>query len=154
MSMRTYYMDDCTIPIPSGFQDGTVNTLEWSMEGGDRIALLVQRDRLPRATPDDDTGTDALDRYVDRQTRGYPARFTGFHLERDDAAISEGGLAMRRKVFRWRHEQGVLYHHQIFVAVGDTVVVLTGSAKARHREAVDGLIGEAIGGLRIREEGA
>jgi hypothetical protein len=148
MSDHTYYMDDCTLAVPAGFVDRTMNALEWPLEGGDRLGLVVQRERLPP----DPADPAALDRYVAAQVKAYPAQFAGFHLERDEAADSDSAYDLRRKTFRWRHEQGVLYHHQIFVRVGASVLVLTATAKARHREAVDRLVDEALAGLRARGE--
>jgi hypothetical protein len=148
VSDHTYYMDDCTIAVPAGFVDRTMNMLEWPLEGGDRIGLVVQRERLPP----DVAGAAALDRYVAAQVKAYPAQFAGFHLERDDAGDSDSVYELRRKTFRWRHEQGVLYHHQLFVLAGAAVLVITGSAKARHREAVDRIVDEALSGLRVRGE--
>jgi hypothetical protein len=149
VSTHTYYMDDCTIVVPPGFVDQTLNALNWTIDGEERIGLVVQRETL---SPADLSGADALDRYVARQTRGYPAQFSGFQIERDDTAGGDQGFEMRRKTFRWRHELGVLYHHQVYVRAGDAVLTLTGSAKARYREAVDRVVDEAVAGLRIRGE--
>lgn len=147
MSARTYCMDDASLTLPGGYTDRTSNVIEWSLEGGDKVVLVVQRDWLPPAG-----GADAFARYVAAQTRVYPSRFEGFYLERDEVAAGDAGFAMCRKVFRWRREQDVLYHHQVFVLLGAGVLVLTASAKALHRDAVDHLLEGALGGLQVRGE--
>jgi hypothetical protein len=178
MSARTYYMDDASIALPGGFIDRSSNILEWPLAGGDKLALVVQRERLPpggvvpaaaphshshgphgseerapHAVAGGDGGASdghAFDRYVADQTRVYPTQFSGFTLERDEAAVGGAAFEMRRKVFRWRYEQDVLYHNQVFVLLGSDVLVMTGSAKARHRDAVDEVVDGAVAALRMR----
>jgi hypothetical protein len=178
VSARTYYMDDASIVVPSGYRDRTAHVLEWVLDDGDKISLIVQREPLrPAAAPDPGHGGHAhavspdapdapvspdapvaaddalaLDRYVAAQTKVYPTQFSGFHLERSEAATSASGLEMRRKVFRRRQDQDVLYHNQVFILLGADVLGLTASAKALHRQAVDRLADEALAGLRIRGE--
>jgi hypothetical protein len=166
VSVRIYYMDDATLTVPAGYRDHTTHVLEWALEGGDKIALVIQRDRLPKAgqearspgghshahaAGEDEAHAGAFARYVAGQTRGYPAQFAGFHLERDEV-LDGASFEMRCKVFRWRHEQDVLYHNQVFLLLGPDVLVLTGSSKALHRDAVDRLVDEALAGLRARGE--
>jgi hypothetical protein len=143
-------MDDCTITVPPGFRDRTLNALEWTLDGDDRVGLVVQREQLLHPDGEDAPRPGALERFVADQTRDYPTRFAGFHLDNEDVAASDVGLEMRRKAFRWRHEQEVLYHHQAFVLAGFTVIVFTCSAKARHREAVDRMLHEVLAELRVR----
>ena len=45
----------------------------------------------------------------------------------------------------------MLYQHQVFVLAGGAAIILTGAAKALHREKVDGLVDEALASLRVRE---
>jgi hypothetical protein len=164
-------MDDATIPVPEGYRDRTAHVLEWTLEDGEKLVLVVNRELLPPdgaappasgdhaghshgAPPSPRTTGEGtpFDRYVAAQTKVYPSQFAGFRLERDEVATGESPFEMRRKVFRWRHEQDVLYHHQVFVLLGDNVLGLTGSAKARNRDAVDRLVGEALAGLKVRGE--
>src|SRR5262249_38867503 len=154
-----------------GFRDRSAHVLEWMLEDGEKLVLVVQREPLPpdgvpaippahpdhaghshgaASSPQASGGGSLFDRYVAAQTKVYPSQFSGYRLERDEVATGESPFEMRRKVFRWRHEQDVLYHHQVFVLVGDDVLGLTGSAKARNRDAVDRLVVEALAGLRVR----
>ncbi len=133
-----------------GFRDRTVNALEWTLEGGDRVGLVVQREQLPRPEGEAAPRPGALERFVAEQTRDYPTRFSGFHLDNEEVTAADSSFEMRRKAFRWRHEQEVLYHHQAFVLADFTVLVFTTSAKARHREAVDRLLHEVLAELRVR----
>jgi hypothetical protein len=149
MSTRTYFMDDCTIPVPSGFRDRTVNVLEWEMEDGDKIGLVIQREPLP-SFPPTEVPRPTLESFVEAQTKDYPVQFAGFCLERDEAAAPGAPFEIQRKAFRWKHEQHVLYHHQAFVLVEAGVVVLTGSGKARHREAIDRLLDAVLADFHAR----
>lgn len=149
MSTRRFYMDDCTIPLPAGFRDRTVHVLEWQMEDGESIALVVQREALPASSDGEEAPEAAFARFVEGEVRDYPSQFDGFHRERDETAVGSG-FEMRRIAFRWRKEREVLYHHQAFVLVGEGAVLFTGSSKALHRDAVDRLLEEALAGLRVR----
>ena len=148
MSVHTYCMDDCRIPVPTGFRDLTVNALEWSTEDGDKIGLVIQR--MPLSSVDPEKSSLVLATYVEEQTKDYAVQFEGFCLERDEKA--EGGVPfeIQRKAFRWRYEQHVLYHHQAFVLLETGVVVLTGTGKARHREAIDHLLDEVLADFQVR----
>jgi len=145
MSLHAYLMDDCTIHVPSGFRDRTQHTLEWQTGEGDAIALVIQREPVPGAPAAFD-----LQRYTAAQTRDYPRSFAGFHLERDETRGDDGGFPMCRKAFRWHKDQDVLYHHQAFILLGDTLVVLTAAAKAAHRELVDALLDDALQSFAAR----
>jgi hypothetical protein len=151
VSLRTYYMDDATIAVPPGFVDRSVNVLEWPLEGGGKIMLVVQRERLP-GSAGGDLPQGALSRYASAQTKDYPAQFAGFSLERDEVTSDGSGLEMRRMAFRWRREQEVLYHQQVFILAGADVLLVTASSNAEHREAVDRLTEDVITALRIRAE--
>jgi hypothetical protein len=148
MSLHIYLMDDCTIHVPPGFRDRTSHQLEWKTREGDTIALVIQRE--PPSVGAAEAPAIDLPRYVAAQTRDYPARFAGFHLERDETRDHDSGFPMCRKAFRWRKDQDVLYHHQAFVLVGDTIVILTAAAKAAHREPVDTLLDDALQSFAAR----
>jgi hypothetical protein len=152
VSAHLYYADDCTLTVPAGFRDRTTNLLEWKTPEGDSIALAIQREPLPARPPEEALPPAAvLQQYVDEQTRTYPTQFAGFRLERDEVAAGDGGgFEMRRKAFRWKNGEDVLYHHQAFVIIGERILVLTAAAKARHRNAVDHLVEEALNDLRVR----
>lgn len=150
MSAQQYYTDDCTIPVPAGFRDRSTNVLEWKTADGDSVALVIHRDELPLHEPEDRASGALLDQYVTRETRGYATKFPGLHMERDDVTTADSGFHMRRKAFRWRNEKDVLYHNQAFVLAGERIIVFTAAAKARHREAVDFLMDDALANFRMR----
>ncbi len=147
MSERTYLMDDCAIVVPEGLRDRTVNALEWETEDGDKVALVVQRSPLPALDP---AAPMTLAAYVAAQTKDYAVQLAGFRLEREEAASADSPFEIERRAFRWQREEHVLYHHQAYVRVGAGVVLLTGSGKARHREAIDHLLDRALADLQIR----
>lgn len=149
MTSHTYYMDDASMAVPTGFIDRTAHLLEWSVDGGGKVALVVNREELPKVTASE-APAGAFDRYVTSQTKVYPSQFAGFHLERDEATAADSSFDMRRKVFRWRHEQDVIYHNQVFVLVGPDVLVFTASAKAADRDVVDRVLDGALASLRVR----
>lgn len=146
MSDRTYYMDDCTITLPGGLRDRSVNVLHWELEG-EKVALVIQREALPSMAPGQ---TISLSAYVGLQTQDLPAQLAGFRLEREEATLPGSPFEVERRAFRWQREGEVLYHHQAFVRIGDGVVVFSGSGKARLRDAVDQLIDLALVDLRVR----
>ena len=151
MSIHAYYTDHCTIAVPQGFRDRSMNMLEWTTPEGDSIVLALQREKLPASGSGEEVPTAAdLERYVAQQIKGYPAQFAGFHLERDEVAAGEWGFPMHRKAFRWRKDQDVFYHLQVFALVGEHVVVLTCASKARQRGAVDTLMEDALRSFRVR----
>lgn len=150
MSMQQYYTDDCTIPVPSGFMDRTTNVLEWKTEEGDSVALVIHRAPRPPRELAPESDVSELEGYVAAETKDYTAKFAGLHMERDDVTSSDAGFPMRRKAFRWRNEKEVLYHNQAFVLTADRFVVLTAAAKARHREAVDFMMDNALASFRAR----
>ena len=158
MSARIYYMDDCKIGVPAGFRDRTVNVLEWDTEDGEKVGLVIQREPVPdlgvagASGASGEAGAPAavLSAYVAAQTQEYPAQFAGYHLERDEVAAAGVPFEIQRRAFRWKHEQHVLYHHQAFLLVGSTFIVLSGSGKARHREAIDRLLDQILADFHAR----
>jgi hypothetical protein len=147
VSTRTYYMDDCTIVVPAGPRDRTVNALEWELENGDKLALVIQREPLPVITPGAPV---SLSAYVATQTADLPSQLAGFRLEREEATAAGAPFEIERRAFRWKREQNVLYHHQAYVRVGDGVVVLTVTGKALHRDAIDHVLDQALADLHVR----
>jgi hypothetical protein len=147
-------MDDFTMEVPEGFRDRAVHLLEWRLDDGDSVALLAQREDLPHLGPDDTTPpSDLFARYVAEATKDYPIQFAGFREESSEVSASgDRSLEMRRKAFRWKKDQDVLYHHQAFVLAGRKVLLLTCAGKARRREAVDEILDAALNGIRVRAD--
>lgn len=143
MSAHDYHMNDCVLALPRGFADRSLNMLEWQLESGDTVALVVQRDMVGSSTDFDD--------FVEEETRGYSSQFLGYHLERDDAETPQAGLDLRRKTFRFTRDGDVIYSHQIFILDRPRLLVLTASARARHRRDVDQIVDDALVGLRFRD---
>jgi len=143
-SDRVYHTDDCVLHLPEGFVDKTLNVLEWSLESGDTVVLVVQREGLTEAL--------SFDQYIARETRAYPSQFAAFHEDGVERASLGDGIDVHHLKFRWKREQDVLYHHQAFVDAGKRVLVLTATSKASHRGEVDGVIERALGELKFRED--
>jgi hypothetical protein len=152
MTTHPYYTDDCTLPVPAGFIDRSTNVLEWKLTDGDSVALVIHREQLPALAPEAPASEVDLNRFVEVQTRDYVSKFPGMRLERDEAASGDSSFPMRRKSFRWQHQNDVLYHHQVFVLTGERVIVFTAAGKARHRDTVDSLIDNALAGFRVRSD--
>ena len=140
MSDYAYHLDECVLSLPPGFRDASVHALEWALDDGEQLSLLVQRE--PR-------GDGALSDFVRGQTQTYPKRFSAY-AEEEPVAI-DGDVPMVSKRFRWRHETGVLYHHQVFVELDAVILMVTASGKASHMTAVDDLVREVALGLQPRE---
>jgi hypothetical protein len=149
VSKHVYYTDDCTMQVPVGFGDLTTHALQWTTPEDDAIALTIHRQQIP-LQPEGGPPFD-LHRWVIEQTQDYPRSFLGFRMEREEVASGDARLPMRRLAFRWNHEGDVVYHHQVFVLAHDRIIMLIGSAKARHREAIDALVDGAVADFRIRE---
>lgn len=143
MTRHHYLMDDCSMLVPEGFRDLTSHTLSWPMPDGSMAALVVQRETRPGGPPE-------LSSFVEDQTRDYPLRFSGFLLETNEVASGEAAFPMHRKAFRWHSDPDVLYHHQAFILVDATIVVITAAAKAAHRDAIDALLGEVLESFGVR----
>lgn len=142
---QKYHMDDCVIAIPAGSKDSSMNMLEWELEGGQRMSLVVQRGGpLGAVTPEE---------FVESETKAYPTAFEGYRVERE--AFEDGpwsGVVFHHKVFRWKKDADVFFNHQVFVFDGGKVILFTASARARHRDDVERLIETVLGELRFREE--
>lgn len=150
MSTQPYCTDDCTIVLPTGFRDRSTNVLEWKTEDGESIALVIHRAELPMHDPEEGPTAALLDEYVARETREYGSKFAGMRMERDDTSHGDSGFPMRRKAFRWKGEHDVLYHNQAFVLTADRIIVFTAASKAKHRDAVDFLVDDALASFRVR----
>lgn len=143
MSRVDYQMNDCVVTLPDGFTDSSVNVLEWALESGEKVALVVQREDVAEGA--------SLEECVEKQTREYPAHFVGLQVDLDEARELAGGITLHRKAFRFKKERDVFYNHQVFVLDGRHLVVLTASARARNRVDVDAIVDEAVEGLRLRD---
>lgn len=152
MKDKQFYTDEAIIPVPPGFTDRTTNVLEWKTPEGDPIAMVIHRQVLTPADPEGEVMVADFDAYVANETKDYATRFAGLRTEREDDATPDTAMPVRRRAFRYRHEEKVLYECQAFVLLGRRVIVLTAAAKAIHRESVDRLIDEAVEGLKVWDE--
>lgn len=135
-----YHMDEAVLSLPEGFEDATLHNFEWMGPEGKR-ALMVQR-QVPQPS-------ETFEALVARVTKPYPKIFTDYAEDPPDEV--DIGVAAVSKRFRWRHQGGVLYHHQVFVDVGHVVLALTASGKAHQQSEVDAILQEALSGLHLRE---
>jgi hypothetical protein len=152
VSHKSYYTDEAIIPVPPGFIDRSTHVLEWKAADGERIGLLVHRQQLEPATLEGEERTRAFDALVTRETKDYTKRFAGLRWEREDDETPDAAMPVRRRAFRFRHDDAVLYQCQAFMLLGRRVVVMTAASKAVHRDEVDRLIDEAIAGLKVWDE--
>ncbi len=143
MNSYVYHMDEGVLSLPPGFRDATVHAFEWVGSEG-RIALAVQRERRPPER--------TFEEMVRLVTAPYPKKFAAYAEEEPVPIALE--LPAIGKRFRWRHEAGVAYHHQVFIDLDETLLLLTASGQASSRERVDATLHEALGGLLLRERGA
>lgn len=137
-----YHIDEGVLTLPAGFRDATVNVFEWHEKEG-RIALMVQRERL------EDPGQ--FETQVVKVTEPYPKLFAAYAEEEPMAVDLDVPVVSKR--FRWRNETGVLYHHQIFLLVDRTMLLLTVAGNATSRDRADEILREALAGFALRERG-
>lgn len=140
MSHYVYHFDEGVITLPEGFRDASVQLFEWTLPDG-RCTLTIQREAR--------TGTSTFEELVAQVTETYPKQFPGFS-EEDPMELALDLPATSRR-FRWRNEGGVSYHHQVFVDLESTLLLITCSGHARLRDDVDRVLHEALSGLRLRE---
>jgi hypothetical protein len=154
MSFHTYFMDECRLEIPFGFTDRSVHVLDWPIGDGDVVGLVVVREKLPPPAPEPPPPSEYLRTLVTQRSRDFPSQFPGYRAEQEEAGTTAAeGLAVRRKTFRWRKEQDVIYHHHVYVLMGEqSLMTFTGVAKATHREAVDELVQQTLYSLCLRTE--
>ncbi len=141
---RTFHMDDAVLALPAGYLDKSVNVLEWQVENGERVVLVVQRERLPEGR--------SFDEYVETETKDYAKRFTAFRRETADEPHFDGDAEVKHQAFRWKKDEDVLYNRQAFVRVGSLALVMTATAKAAYRAEVDEVVRRSLDGLKLREE--
>jgi hypothetical protein len=141
MNLHDYHLDECVLPLPVGFRDASVQVFEWTLDDGEQLSLLIQRE--PR------TEGRMLEDSVRTVTRSYPQKFMAYHEE--EPMVLGTDLRCVSKRFRWRHESGVLYHHQLFLELDSCVMLLTASCKATHRDEADVLLLRALEGMQLRE---
>ena len=151
MTDRRYYTDEAILPVPPGFVDRSTNILEWTSPEGAKLALLVHRHALEPADvlP---SPVAAFDAYVHRETKDYPVRLAGFRLDREDDESPDAAMPVRRRGYRFRHEEKVIYQCQAFILLGPRILVLTAASEARLRDEVDRMVDEAIAGLKVWDE--
>jgi hypothetical protein len=142
---RIFHTDDAVLVLPKGFTDRSVHVLDWPLDGGDKVALVIQRERIAPDRPFDD--------YVDAELKDYPRRFAAFRREKvDEAALGWDGADVRHHAFRWKKEEDVFYNRQAFLRVGTITLVMTATAKAAHRVEVDEVVVRALEGFKLRED--
>lgn len=140
MNAYVYHLDEGAIRLPPGFRDASVNVFEWIEKTGP-VALTIQREKR-----EPDTRFEELFQKI---TAPYPKLFTAY-AEEDPMEIAMD-VPVLSKRFRWRQERGVVYHHQAFLDVGPTVMLLTAAGQAAARDRVDEVLHEALSGLQLRE---
>lgn len=148
---KRYYTDEALIPVPPGFIDRSTNVLEWTTPDGERLALVIHRQLLEGAESEAER-IGAFDALVEQETKDYAVRFAGLRKEREDDETPDAAMPVRRRAFRFRHEDKVIYQCQAFVLLGRRVLVLTGAGGAKHREAVDRMVDDAVAGLKVWDE--
>lgn len=142
MNDYIYHLDEAALRLRQGFRDATVHAFEWSEAHG-RLALTIQRERR------DDAETFAA--AIARVTTPYPRLFAAFEQEEPvEVSMPVAGESRR---FRWCHADGVVYHHQVFLDLGATMLVLTATGPAALRDEIDALLHDTLAGMQLRERG-
>ncbi len=140
MNTHHYHIDEAAIRLPAGFRDSTINVFEWVEDTGS-VVLTIQREER-----EDDTRFEEL---VARSTAPYPDLFSAYAEEEPmDLAMDVPAIS---RPFRTRNDHGVAYHHQVFLDLGSTILLLTAAGKAASRERIDELLQEALMSLQPRE---
>lgn len=137
-----YHMDEGVLTLPEGFTDATVHAFTWATSHGG-ISLAVQREAAKSGRTFEQTVLEVTKPYA-TQLAAY-AEEEPMEITLDRPAVS--------KRFRWHHESGVVYHHQVFVDLEGSVLLFTCAGEAAARDRVDDILHEALSGLRLREGG-
>jgi len=135
-----YHVDEGVLSLPDGFTDQTLNMFKWVFPEGE-CSLAIQRERIP--------ANKSFAELVKLVTDPYPKQFPSYTEEPTMEIAFDLPTATRR--FRWRKDSAVSYHHQVFVDLEGSLLLLTASGQARLREKVDDVLHEALSGLRLRE---
>ncbi len=139
MDEYQYHIDEGSLSLPADFRDASVNVFEWMSPEG-ICTLTVQREKKHGRS---------FEKMIEQTTAPYAKSFPAFAEEEPLAFELEVPTVGRR--FRWRNEKGVQYHHQAFVDLGDSMLVLTAGGSARTAERVDEVLLQALNGMRLRE---
>ena len=137
-----YHLDEGVITLPEGFTDHTLHMFKWVFPEGE-CSLAVQRERLP--------ADKTFEEMVKLVTDPYPKQFPSYTEEPVVPVVLDLPHTTRR--FRWRKEAAVSYHHQIFIDLAGSMLLITASGQARLRERVDEVLHETLSGLRLRQRG-
>lgn len=142
MNRHPFHIDEAVLEVPVGFIDRTINVLEWILEDGDRMVLVIER--APSIA--------SLDACVEEHVGSYPSRFAGYKLVEVHHAEVDGMRVIELEI-RSRTDAGVMHHHQAFVDLGGAALILSATAKFAFAAQCEALIDEALETLRLRASG-
>lgn len=137
----SYHFDEAVVPVPGGFQDKSVQVLEWPCATpGDSMVMVVAR-RVPNMSFADDVRRD-----IDETRTGLKACVIEADAEGSVAEIPAHFLTMR-----YVREGKALYQRQVFLDSAPRLLTLLVVGPASTRVEVDELFAAAVDGIRFRE---
>ncbi|NUP05730.1 MAG: DcrB-related protein [Polyangiaceae bacterium] len=141
MSGYVLHMDELVVEVPEGFQDHSVQALEWRPDPDTRVTLTIGRE--PRKN--DEGLEDAASRVMAALAR----RVASF--KEDEPLPLEIDLPVVTRRARFRHEGELVYRHIAFVDLEDRLVIVSASSPTKRRDLADEVLMSALRSARVRE---
>jgi hypothetical protein len=136
-----YHLDEAVVDLPEDCTDETIHVLRRPASDGSHYGLVINRQP---AEPEDDLRALAEQslKEQERNLRGY--RLLG---QRDSFV---GGLPAIEAKLTWRHESGILFHHQAYVLLPGKLLIFTASSRAALAEECEGFLASMLASVRFR----
>ena len=135
--MSTYNTNEASFEIPDDWGDQSLNVFA----GPTGLGFVVSRDEL---------GEQGLDEFVAKHLTTQSQKLRGYRLLGKRESLV-GNLPAIEAKFQWRHERGVMFHHQAFLSYFGTVVTYTASSPIARAEACEAQMAKILGSMRFRK---
>lgn len=140
MSRYPFHVDEAALDVPAGFIDRSVNVLEWTIEGDERLVLVIER------AP----AVESLDACVESHVGSYPSRYAGYKLLEVHHAEVDGMRVIELEI-RSRTDAGVMHHHQAFIEMSWGALILSATTKFAFAAQCEALVDGVLDTLRVRD---
>jgi len=139
--MTPYWTDELSVELPDGLVDRSTQLLEWSVDG-DSVTVAIQRDSSEGRRSPQQMLAAASGELEKRFPHFAPEAAPAFELAMDHATSS----------FRWRREGRAVFQAQLYIEIGDRLLIVTASGLAKSRTAVEEVIKAFADSLELREK--
>lgn len=136
-----YHFDEAVVAVPAGFEDRSVQVLEWKKGSAD-LPIVLCVSRRPLSLPFDEAVRIDID-----QTR---AGLKACALEKS-APGQVGEVAAHYLALRYVRDTQAIYHRQVFVDLRDKLLTVFAAGAASARQEIDELFEQTVEGIRFRE---